>query len=249
MSFDEQNLVIDTLNNEYEILLDNFLINSNKIINNISPLIQEISQYLNTSNEPESLIKNLLNHINLRDEYTLNHSTNVYRNAINFGIYLGLDEIDQFLLTKSALYHDIGKIAISDEILMKKSKLDWIEYENIKTHSTIGYLILNKISGFEEISKIVLHHHERWDGKGYPEGLIGEQIPFLSRIISIVDTYDAMTSQRTYNKKSSHKGALDRINEVKGCQLDPNLVEKFNTYAEFFPYNIDSIPGFYIPRI
>ena len=125
-------------------------------------------------------------------------------------------------------FHDIGKISISDRILNKPGKLTPEEYEQIKYHSESGYKVISNIIDNEDIAMAILYHHERFDGTGYPHGLIGEDIPLYARIISICDAYDAMTSDRVYRKALTKKQAIKEINNHAGTQFDPALVEHFN---------------------
>jgi putative nucleotidyltransferase with HDIG domain len=126
-----------------------------------------------------------------------------------------------------AVLHDIGKIGIPDAILNKPGKLDEDEWESMRQHPRIGADIITRISGFEEVSAAILAHHERFDGRGYPSGLSGEDIPIEARIISAVDSYDAMTNDRPYRKALSHEEALDELSRNSGSQLDQKVVEVF----------------------
>ncbi len=141
-------------------------------------------------------------------------------------------------IRSAAFLHDIGKIGIPDAILFKPAKLDPGEYEIIKTHSVIGYeLIEDAIKDLEEESiydlalEIVRHHHERWDGRGYPDGLAGTAIPLSARIMSVVDVYDALISRRPYKEPFSHNEAVRIIREGRGTQFDPDIVDAFLEYS------------------
>ncbi len=135
------------------------------------------------------------------------------------------DEISDLGLL--AVLHDIGKIAIPDKILNKPGKLTIEEWEDMKRHSEIGYRIAESSPDLFHIAKCILFHHERWDGKGYPNGLSGEEIPLLSRILTIVDAYETITNDQVYQKARSHKAALEEINNCAGTQFDPYLVKAF----------------------
>jgi diguanylate cyclase (GGDEF)-like protein/PAS domain S-box-containing protein len=134
-------------------------------------------------------------------------------------------EIDQMRI--AGLMHDIGKIGIQDIILNKKGKLDHEEWEQIKRHSEIGYRILSSVNEFSEIANYVLEHQERWDGKGYPNGLKGEEISLQARIIAVADSYDAMTSDRAYRRGLSREEAIREIQKYSGTQFDPDIAKAF----------------------
>jgi HD-GYP domain-containing protein (c-di-GMP phosphodiesterase class II) len=121
--------------------------------------------------------------------------------------------------------HDIGKIGVPDSILNKPGKLDEDEWVVMKRHSEIGSRITQSVPEFDRISDYILSHHERWDGKGYPRGLKGEEIPIQSRILSIVDAYDAMTSERPYHSPMTHEDALQELIKNAGKQFDPELIQ------------------------
>ncbi len=129
----------------------------------------------------------------------------------DMGHALGLTESETEELKTIGLLHDIGKIAIEENILNKSEELTEDEWQEIKRHSEIGYRILNTVNDMLEISEYVLYHHERWDGKGYPKGLKGEEIPLQSRIITIIDAYDAMTSQRSYRSALPEESAIEEL--------------------------------------
>lgn len=125
------------------------------------------------------------------------------------------------------MLHDIGKVAIDENILNKPGKLIDEEWEKIKRHPEIGYRILSSVNDMAEMSEYVLAHHERWDGKGYPKGLKGEEIPLKSRIIAIADAFDAMTSERAYRSALSKEIAVEELIKNAGIQFDPELVKIF----------------------
>lgn len=174
-------------------------INTTKQIynNNISKL-QELN-----NNEHLAYIETLRRTVDAKDKYTRGHSDRVAQYSILIGKKLGLSYEDLETLRIGGLFHDIGKIGIPDNILLKTSKLSDSEYNEIKKHPSIGAHILENSKVFEDIIPIVLHHHERYDGKGYPDNLKGEDIPFMARIVSVSDTFDAMTSKRSYRDSLS----------------------------------------------
>jgi len=145
--------------------------------------------------------------------------------AIAGNMNLAKHDVNQMRI--AGLMHDIGKIGIQDTILNKKGKLDHEEWDQIKRHSEIGYRILNSVSEFSEIATYVLEHQERWDGRGYPNGLKGEEISIQARIIAVADSYDAMTSDRAYRKSLSDEEAVGEIEKYSGTQFDPDIVRIF----------------------
>jgi putative nucleotidyltransferase with HDIG domain len=171
--------------------------------------------------------KSLVRSIHLRDQYTERHSVNVTRLSVTTARSMQLSSDDVECLETSSILHDIGKIAIPDHILLKPGGLTDAEYDTIKTHPAIGENILKSIRLFETERKIVRHHHERWDGRGYPDGLSGHEIPLLSRVISVADAYDAMTSDRPYRKGLSVEKALGELRRNSDTQFDKDIVDAF----------------------
>ncbi|MCK5567601.1 MAG: diguanylate cyclase, partial [Actinomycetia bacterium] len=174
-----------------------------------------------------SIIISLQKALEERNYETHEHMDRIQSLALELGGILNFsDEILDELSLLSSL-HDIGKIAITDDIILKPSKLTSKEYELIKKHSEIGFRIASSNPNLASIAKGILSHHERWDGKGYPMGLKGEAIPLTSRIIAIIDTYDAMTNDRPYRKAHSKEYAIKELLKYAGKQFDPILVEHF----------------------
>ncbi len=165
--------------------------------------------------------------IDARDPYTAGHSERVAQYAVWMGEGLGLSREEQHQLELAALFHDIGKISIPDAVLLKAGRLSEEEYHLIQSHPERGVEILRHIRQFEPILPAVRHHHERWDGQGYPDGLAGEEIPLFARIIAYVDTYDALTTDRPYRRGFSPERALQILQENAGTQLDPGLLPVF----------------------
>ena len=128
----------------------------------------------------------------------------------------------------SSLLHDVGKIGIDDAILKKEGKLTRDEYEVIKTHAALGATIMSPIRQMQKIIPGLRHHHERWDGNGYPDGLKGETIPMMARIIAVADTFDAITTVRPYQHPMTFDRAVDRINEIREPAFDDEVVAAFN---------------------
>jgi diguanylate cyclase (GGDEF)-like protein len=174
--------------------------------------------------ETINVIINTLYEKNKREE---EHSYRVSELCKAIGQALGLPKHEIEDLKLIGLLHDIGKIAIDENILNKPGKLTEDEWKEIKRHPEVAFRILNTVNDISDMAKYVLFHHERWDGNGYPKGLKGEEIPFVSRIISIADAYDAMTSDRSYRSACSQKFAVEELQKNAGTQFDSNLVNIF----------------------
>ncbi len=165
-----------------------------------------------------------------RDQYTGEHSESVVDVAGRVGEALALDEEQISKLRTAALLHDIGKVGVPDEILHKPGPLDEREWDVMREHPVIGERILRAIPGLGSVAKIVRHEHERWDGKGYPDGLAGEEIPIGARIILVCDAYHAMTSDRPYRAALTHTEAVAELTRNAGTQFDPNVSEALIGY-------------------
>ncbi|PID28215.1 MAG: two-component system response regulator [Candidatus Cloacimonadota bacterium] len=162
------------------------------------------------------------------DSYTFGHSERVTAISLIIARQMRCDERCFNFLRLGAVLHDIGKIGIDKNILNKNGVLTEEEGKLLKTHPEIGYNIIKTLDHDEEVFRIVRQHHERFDGKGYPDGLKGDEISYLAKIVSIADTYDAMTSDRPYRKALSHDIAVKEINRGRGTQFDPDTVDAFN---------------------
>ncbi|WP_083238810.1 HD-GYP domain-containing protein [Caloranaerobacter ferrireducens] len=171
------------------------------------------------------IMKCLVASLEAKDIYTGGHSSRVASMTFDLCKKLDLPTYQISIIYIAAQLHDIGKIGIPDYILNKKDSLTKDEWDKIKSHPEIGYSILIRSNKLKKIAKLVLHHHERWDGKGYPHGLKEKQIPLGSRIIAICDTIDAMTSNRSYRNRFTFKESYDEIIRNRGTQFDPFLVE------------------------
>ena len=165
--------------------------------------------------------------VEAKDTYTRGHSDRVSEYSVLLGNKLGLSDEDINTLKIGGLFHDIGKIGVPDIIRLKTSKLADDEYSEIKNHPSIGAHILSNATIFQNVIPIVKHHHERYDGNGYPGKLKGEDIPFLSRITAVADSFDAMTSKRTYRDSLSLDIVKSEIERCKGTQFDPNCADAF----------------------
>jgi putative nucleotidyltransferase with HDIG domain len=165
--------------------------------------------------------------IEARDPYTKQHSSRVSQLALSIGKEMGCSHEELDLLSFSGHLHDIGKIGIRDNILLKPGPLNEDERHAIKRHPVIGANIIGHVGLMCEEQKIIRHHHERWDGTGYPDGLKGESVPFLSRILSVADIYDAMDSDRAYRKRIAQEVIIKTIEQNAGGQLDEGVVQAF----------------------
>lgn len=173
----------------------------------------------------EETILSLVDMIEKRDTYTAGHTRRVARYCERIARHLGFDEADIGRLKAAATLHDIGKIVIPDAVLLKPGSLTPLEYELIKQHVTVGYETLARINMYGDLAEIMRHHHERQDGRGYPAGLIGEQIPLLSRIMAVADAFDAMTTNRIYKPRMSVSLALAELRGLAGSEFDPGVVD------------------------
>jgi len=174
-----------------------------------------------------STVKSLAAAIDAKDPYTRGHSERVTRFSILIARELGLDDKTQRDVQLCGLLHDVGKIGVPISILRKKDKLTDEDWKHIRRHPVLGAEIISPITQLKELVRNVRYHHERYDGKGYPDNLKGEDIPLISRILAVADTFDALTSERPYRNGLSDKAALEEMEIVKGTQLDPACVEAF----------------------
>lgn len=166
--------------------------------------------------------------IDAKDPYTRGHSVRVNRYAVILARYHGLSEGDIRDIHVASLLHDVGKIGVDDAILKKPGKLTPEEFEVMKQHTVIGANIMAPIRQMTRLLPGLRSHHERWTGEGYPDGLKGDGIPLMARIIAVADSFDAMTTERPYQKAMSFEAALARLNELKGSGFDEQIVESFN---------------------
>jgi HD-GYP domain-containing protein (c-di-GMP phosphodiesterase class II) len=169
--------------------------------------------------------------LDLKDLNTGVHSTRLAEWALHVAGELGLDQGALSDIEVSALLHDIGKIGIPDAILQKPAKLTEEEYNLMKKHPEYGWAVLRHVPGMERPSLMILHHHESYDGRGYPAGLKGEEIPIGSRIVSVIDAFDAMVSSRPYREGLRFEEAERRLLQARGTQFDPDVVDRFMPLA------------------
>jgi HD-GYP domain-containing protein (c-di-GMP phosphodiesterase class II) len=165
--------------------------------------------------------------IDAKDSYTRGHSQRVALLASELALAAGFDEYGAERVRIAGLLHDVGKIGVAEAVLRKVGRLTPDEFEQIKQHPRIGERILADIPFLEDIVPGVLHHHERYDGKGYPDGLAGESIPLIARILTVADSFDAMSSSRSYRPALSRAAVLEEMRQCKGTQFDPALVDLF----------------------
>jgi HD-GYP domain-containing protein (c-di-GMP phosphodiesterase class II) len=170
--------------------------------------------------------------LDLKDLNTGVHSTRLAEWGMRVGQELGLEEAELQNLEVAALLHDIGKVGIPDAILRKPARLDADEFALMKKHPEYGWAVLRMLPGFERAALDILHHHENFDGKGYPAGLKELEIPVVSRIVSVIDAFDAMVSSRPYRVGLPHEEAIRRLIESSGTQFDPVVVQCFISFAQ-----------------
>ena len=175
----------------------------------------------------KEMVETLARAIDAKDRYTNGHSFRVSEYAVKLARRLGWEEKEVADLQREALLHDIGKIGVPDAVLNKPGRLTDVEFETIKSHTTIGKKILEGMEGMDAAAEAAAYHHERYDGRGYPEGLKGNAIPSHARVISIADAYDAMRSDRVYRKGLPQEVIREELIKGKGTQFDPELLPVF----------------------
>lgn len=195
---------------------------------------------LSYSNSLESatvqLMSSLQNAMEEKDYYTAGHTMRVTEYAVMLGGAMGLEGQDQVVLRRAAQFHDIGKLVIDLSCIQKPGKLSAEEWALIQKHPSVGANIIKPLGFMEREQFIIRHHHERMDGKGYPDGLVGDQLDDLTKILTVVDSYDAMTSRRNYRRNLSMDEAIEELNRCSGTQFDPTIVDIFaQTITEFSP--------------
>jgi len=187
--------------------------------------LQQAYRYLKKSHLDS--VKVLVEAIDAKDPYTRGHSDRVKRMSLAIAKQIGFSEERLEILEYGALLHDIGKIGIKDEILQKQGPLNSTEYQSIREHPLIGVKIVEGVEFFKNKSPMIRHHHEYYDGSGYPDGLAGEDIPLEARIINLPDAFDAMTSARPHRGVVPLQDVLGEIERCKGKQFDPKIVDIF----------------------
>ncbi|HTQ37694.1 MAG TPA: HD domain-containing phosphohydrolase [Pirellulales bacterium] len=173
------------------------------------------------------VVQALTSAIDAKDPYTCGHSTRVAQIAVQLADQLGCKRHEMETVYLGGLLHDIGKIGIDDQVLRKPGKLTIAEYEHIKLHAEIGYRILKDLKQLDQVLPVVRHHHESWDGSGYPMGLAGQEIPLYARIVAVADAFDAMTRDRPYRKGMSDEKLEAILQNGAACQWDPQVIQAF----------------------
>lgn len=194
--------------------------------------IQRIDNY-------EKTIYSFIEMVEKRDSYTAGHSERVANYSKMIAEFMGYNALDCEKLYKAAMLHDIGKVATPDAVLLKPGKLNNLEYKLIKEHVVTSYNLLKKIPMYEELAEIIRHHHERFDGNGYPNGLAREDIPPLSRILILADAFDAMSTNRIYKGRKNLSDSIKEVQELKEAQFDPKVVEAAIKVLSNIEINLD----------
>ncbi|OQY13469.1 MAG: hypothetical protein B6I31_01080 [Desulfobacteraceae bacterium 4572_19] len=189
--------------------------------------IENIALYENIYENLFSTLYAFVAALEAKDSYTEQHSNRVAELSIMIGREFGCSTEELEILNFAGRLHDIGKIGIRDDILLKQGKLTDEEFAEIKKHPVIGANIVSQLGLWNRERKIIKHHHERFDGQGYPDGLLSDDIPLLARILSVADSYDAMASDRAYRKKMDSKKIISIIKDCSGTQFDPEIVDVF----------------------
>ncbi len=171
------------------------------------------------------VLQALMASLDAKDSYTKGHSERVAHLARLIGLKLGLTELELQKLVLAGLVHDLGKIGVPEQILRKTERLTDAEYDMVKLHPEIGRKIVNEIPLLFQVIPAVLHHHERWDGRGYPSGLQNDSIPLFARILAVADSFDAMSSTRCYQTSKSQDQVLIEMRKCQGSQFDPEVTQ------------------------
>jgi HD-GYP domain-containing protein (c-di-GMP phosphodiesterase class II) len=191
--------------------------------------LENIRLTLELARQQASSIQALAAAIEVKDRYTSGHTKRVGAYADAIVVHLPIIAIEKEKIRLAGVLHDIGKIGVPDRILLKPSRLTEEEWNEMRLHTEAGFDIVSQVAGLEEIAEILRHHHERWDGSGYPRGLKGDSIPFASRVIAVADTFDAIVTDRPYRAAMPPSEARDIIVELAGTHFDPVVVAAFES--------------------
>jgi polar amino acid transport system substrate-binding protein len=220
----------------YIVLEDDLSEDEKGVLKSLLTIVSAICTYRKLINRERKLyrdiVKTWVKALEYYDYYTKGHSEEVAYYAVEIGKMFGLDDEKLEKLYWAGLLHDIGKIYVPQVVLNKTNKLDEREFGLIKIHPVRGYELVKEIDGFEDVAIWIRHHHERWDGKGYPDGLKGEEIPFEARILCVADSYQAMRSDRPYKRGKSVEESIQELRRNAGRQFDSAIVEKFIEFLE-----------------
>lgn len=210
-------------------LADNALYRAKSFDKNRVERYYNILDEIDSSIDKKALesIANILNKINKKDKYTYGHSERVVIYAKKFATYLDMDEKSKKDLLLAAYLHDIGKLEISKELLNKREKLSQSEFNILRQHPTLGADLVSNIEAFNAVVPVIKYHHEKYDGSGYPNNIKGNEIPYLARVLTIIDSFDAMTSKRPYNVRKDYNQAIIELKKCAGTHFDVELVSKF----------------------
>jgi response regulator RpfG family c-di-GMP phosphodiesterase len=200
----------------------------NVLASQASISIENVKLYQNIRDNYLKTIRAFALAVEAKDRYTHGHSENVMKYTVVIAKHLGLPDADIENAKYAGLLHDIGKIGVSELILNKPGRLTPTEFDEIKRHPSLGANIIADVPFFQPLVPLVLHHHEFYDGNGYPSGIKGEQIPFGARILAVADAYEAMTSDRPYRRSLTQQVAFDILVKGKGKQFDPHMVDAFH---------------------
>ncbi len=220
-------MLTSIINNEDKYFSEKDIYYLNFLVDKASYSIENLALYENIYENLFSTLYAFVEAIEARDPYTKQHSASVSGYAMSIAMKNGCSQEEIAKLNISGNLHDIGKIGIPDNILLKPGRLTYEEYKIIKKHPVIGSNIIGHLGMWTDEQDIIRHHHERFDGKGYPDNLKGEDIPFLARILSVADVYDALTTDRSYRQRMSDDDAAEIIKENAGSQFDPKIVDIF----------------------
>ncbi|MEM1184958.1 MAG: HD-GYP domain-containing protein [Planctomycetota bacterium] len=202
----------------------------------VGTLLESVHLYIEQQSTIMGMLRALTASLDAKDRYTRGHSERVALLGRELAIASGMSEHDAGRIHVAGILHDIGKIGVPDHVLLKPSRLTDDEFAMIKQHPRIGYEILKGIPAVTDVLPGVLYHHERWDGRGYPEMLAGEEIPRMARVLALADTFDSMSSNRAYRTARGRDHVLEEIRRCSGTQFDPELAEAFLS-LDFEPFD------------